>query len=587
MAFDGFVTHGIVSELKGALLGGKIDKIYQPEKDEITLSVRTREGVFRVLLSASTAHPRVHFTEQPRENPKTAPLFCMILRKHLTGGKIKNISQVEFDRIIQFDIECYTEMGDLTEKSLIIEIMGKHSNIVFIQKDKKIIDSIKHIDFTTSAIRQVLPGLIYELPPAQDKFNPLDLTEEQLYEKLKSAPKDSVLDKLLLSSVMGLSPLLAREIVFSATGSTDTALEKVDISGFSAYALNFIRHVLSNDSGGCVAFDSSEDKPLAFSKAHLSQYNGVCRLKNFDSLSRTVEAFFLTRDTHARLSQKAASTIKLINNNLERCNKKIALHTENIKKSEDREKYKIFGDLLISNLYRIESGTASVTLENYYSALSEPVEIALKPELSPAKNAQRYYKLYNKAKAAEEHSAKQLKEAEDEKSYLESVLDAVGRASAYTDISDIRDELFEQGYISAPKTKGKQKALKSKPLEFLSSDGYTILVGRNNKQNDELTIKNAYSTDLWLHTKNIPGSHVIVRTNGQGEIPDQTLVEAAEIAAYHSKAKNASGVAVDYTLIKNIRKPNGAKPGFVIYDTNYTVFVTPDRQKIESLKKEN
>ncbi|MBQ9736869.1 MAG: NFACT family protein [Clostridia bacterium] len=587
MAFDGFVTHGIVSELKGALLGGKIDKIYQPEKDEITLSVRTREGVFRVLLSASTAHPRVHFTEQPRENPKTAPLFCMILRKHLTGGKIKNISQVEFDRIIQFDIECYTEMGDLTEKSLIIEIMGKHSNIVFVQKDKKIIDSIKHIDFTTSAIRQVLPGLIYELPPVQDKFNPLDLTEEQLCEKLKSAPKDSVLDKLLLSSVMGLSPLLAREIVFSATGSTDTVLEKVDISGFSAYALNFIRHILANDAGGCVAFDLSENKPLAFSKAHLSQYDGICHLKHFDSLSLTVEAFFLTRDIHARLSQKAASTIKLINNNLERCNKKIALHTENIKKSEDREKYKIFGDLLTSNLYRIESGTASVTLENYYSASSEQVEISLKPELSPAKNAQRYYKLYNKAKAAEEHSSKQLKEAEDEKSYLESVLDAVGRVSAYTDILDIRDELFEQGYISAPKAKSKQKVLKSKPLEFLSSDGYTILVGRNNKQNDELTIKSAYSTDLWLHTKNIPGSHVIVRTNGQGEVPDQTLVEAAEIAAYHSKAQNASGVAVDYTLIKNIRKPNGAKPGFVIYDTNYTVFVTPDKQKIESLKKEN
>ena len=586
MAFDGFVTHGIVSELKEVLIDGKIDKIYQPEKDEITLSVRTLEGVFRVLLSASTAHPRVHFTEKPRENPKTAPLFCMILRKHLTGGKIKNISQVGFDRIIRFDIECYTEMGDLTEKSLIVEIMGKHSNIVFVQKNKKIIDSIKHIDFTTSAIRQVLPGLIYELPPAQDKFNPLDLTEEQLCEKLKSAPKDSALDKLLLSSVMGLSPMLAREIVFSATGSTDTVLEKVYMSDFSAYALNSILHILSKDSGGCIAFDSSEDKPLAFSKTHLSQYDGICRLKNFDSLSRTVEAFFLTRDIHTRLSQKAASTIKLINNNLERCNKKIALHTENIKKSEDREKYKIFGDLLTSNLYRIESGTASVTLENYYSASSEPVQISLKPELSPAKNAQRYYKLYNKAKAAEEHSTKQLKEAEEEKSYLESVLDAVGRASDYTDISDIRDELFEQGYISVPKAKVKQKSLKSKPLEFLSSDGYTILVGRNNKQNDELTIKSAYSTDLWLHTKNIPGSHVIVRTNGQGEVPDQTLVEAAEIAAYHSKAQNASGVAVDYTLIKNIRKPNGAKPGFVIYDTNYTVFVTPDRQKIESLKKE-
>lgn len=586
MAFDGFVTHGIAAELSELLSGGKIDKIYQPEKDEIILSVRTREGGFRVLLSAATSSPRVHLTQQTRENPLTAPLFCMILRKHLSGGKIKAIYQVGFDRIIRFDIECYTEMGDLTEKSLIIEIMGKHSNIIFIQNDNKIIDCIKHIDFTTSQKRQVLPGLLYELPPAQEKADPRDINEEFLSKRLGEYMADSPLDKALVSEFLGMSPLLAREIVYSFAKSTSAILKNVDISTFSKHTVSTIKGILSASAGGCVVLDSSSEKPIAFSSAYLTQYGELGKVKVFESLSEAVEKFFYDRSMHDRLSQRAASTIKVISNNIERCNKKIELHNENIRKAENRDKYKKFGDLLIANLYQIQSSAQSVTVNDFFSGNNEKIEIQLKPELTPSQNAQRYYKLYNKAKATEEHSKAQLLEAKSEKLYLESVLDAANRVLTYSDITDIREELAEQGYISGAILKKKKKIAKSKPIEYTSSDGYTILVGRNNKQNDELTMKMAYSTDLWLHTKNIPGSHVIIRTGGSDQVPDNTLLEAAAIAVYHSKAQNGSGIGVDYTQVKNIRKPNGSKPGFVIYETNYTVYVTPDKKVIENLRKD-
>jgi len=584
MAFDGFVTHGIVNELKEILSDGKIDKIYQPEKDEITLSVRTREGVFRVLLSAATSNPRIHLTERSHENPLSAPLFCMILRKHLTGGRIKAVSQIGFDRIVKIDIECYTEMGDLTEKSLIIEIMGRHSNIILIQSDNKIIDSIKHIDFTTSAVRQVLPGLIYEFPPHQDKAEPQDFSVKSFAEKICTYSSDTLLDKILVSEFVGISPLMAREVVYRMTNSIKVFVSEIDAMTFANHTDAFFRDFMQSPSGGTVVFDPDTQKPVSFSCVKLSQYTGTGKISEYISLSQAVETFFAVRDMQDRLSQKSAGTLKLINNNIERCDKKIVLHTENIIKAKKRDKYKIYGDLLTANLYRITPNSSKITVQNYYSETPEDIEIPLKPELSPSKNAQRYYKLYSKAKATEEHSTKQLEDAKAEKTYLETVLDSVTRAASYQDIAEIREELSEQGYISASNTKKKKTQKKSAPLSFTSSDGYTILIGRNNKQNDELTIRTAFSTDMWLHTKNIPGSHVIIRTNGTGEVPDNTLLEAASLAAYYSKAQKATGVPVDYTLIKNIRKPNGSKPGFVIYETNYTVYVTPDENLVKKLK---
>ncbi len=585
MAFDGFVAHNMVDELNRILNLGKIDKIYQPEKDEITISVRTREGAFRLLISAATSNPRLHLTNATRQNPISAPLFCMILRKHLVGGKIIGISQYGFDRIVKIEIECYTELGDLTKKSLIVEIMGKHSNIILIQEDNKIIDCIKHVDFTTSAVRQVLPGLIYELPPAQDKFDPRNIDIAGLMEKIKLLPKDALMDKFLLSQFTGMSPLMAREIVYRYASDTKIFACDTDAKKFAEHTENFVFGTINGKEQPSIVKEKDTKKPLAFSCVSLTQYSGIGQIISCDSLSYAVEEFFATRDLHDRLTQKASGTVKVINNNIDRCEKKIAIHTDIIQKSQNRDKYKIYGDLLTANLYMIQPSTEQVTVQNYYSENCEEITIALKPELSPSRNAQRYYKLYAKAKTAEEHSEKQLEDACIEKAYLESVLDSVNRATSYEDISEIREELAEQGYISSQNSKKKKTQKKSKPMEFISSEGYTILVGKNNKQNDELTIRTAYSTDMWLHTKVIPGSHVIIRTNGTGEVPDNTLVEAATIAAYFSKAQKSTGVGVDYTLIKNIRKPNGSKPGFVIYETNYTVYVTPDEKLVEKLKK--
>ncbi len=586
MAFDGFVTHNMVRELKNTLLLGKVDKIYQPEKDEITVSIRTHDGTYRLLLSAATSNPRLHLSDASRQNPINAPLFCMILRKHLTGGKIIGISQHGFDRVVKFDIECYTEMGDLTQKSLIIEIMGKHSNIILIQNDNKIIDSIKHVDFTTSAVRQVLPGLFYEFPPKQDKQEPDTLSASALAEKIRQLSTDSLMDKFLVSELIGMSPLLSREIVFRFAGDTKVFSCDINPEDFAKHTTEFIFSVIQGQESPSVVKEKDSEKPTSFSCVNLTQYQGLGNVTLCESLSYAVEEFFLSRDLHDRLTQKAAGTVKTINNNIERCQKKIAIHRDILEKSKDREKYKICGDLLTANLYRLESGASDITVQNFYSEGLEDMTISLKPELSPSGNAQRYYKLYTKAKTAEEHSAQQLADAKTELEYLETVLDSVTRAATYTDIAEIREELSEQGYISSGNPKKKKALKKSKPLEFVSSDGYTILVGRNNKQNDELTIRMAFSTDMWLHTKNIPGSHVLIRTNGTGEVPDNTLVEAAQIAAYFSKAQNSKGVGVDYTLIKNIRKPNGSNPGFVIYDTNYTVFVDPDETLVQRLKKD-
>ncbi len=587
MSFDGFVTHAVVRELKETLLSGKIDKVYQPEKDEIIIAVRTPRGTYKLLMSAASANPRIHLTNRSYENPITAPLFCMILRKHLGGGRITNISQHGFDRAINITVESYNEMGDITEKHLIAEIMGRHSNIILTLGDNKIVDSIKHIDFTVSAVRQILPGLIYENPPAQDKSNPTDVTAARLEEQIRAIPADIPLDKLLLSLFVGMSPLMAREAVYRQCGSVRIAASECDPRAFSEEAAAFLYGVICGSERPCVVFDKAEGKPIAFSCAELTQYSGAADIRAYTSVSEAVEEYFDTRDRHDRITQKASGTVKVINNNIERCEKKIAIHTETLRKSQKRDTYKMYGDLLTANLYRIPSGASEISVLNYYSEDGSDISIALKPELSPSENAQRYYKLYNKAKAAENHAREQLKDAETEKAYLETVLDAATRAQSYTDISEIRDELADGGYITRGFNKKKKFGKKSAPQEFVSSDGFTVLVGRNNSQNDELTIKMSYSTDIWFHTKNIPGSHTLLRTGGLGEndIPDRTIEEAARIAAYYSKARGGSGIAVDYTQVKNIRKPNGSKPGYVIYDSNYTVYVTPDEETVKKLAK--
>lgn len=569
------VTHSVVAELNTLLLGGKIDKVYQPENDEIILSVRTLKGSYRLLLSASASNPRVHLTEISRENPMVPPMLCMLMRKHLQGSKIIKITQIDFDRIIRIDTESRNELGDLCVKSLITEIMGRHSNIILIDENGKIMDSAKHVDFTVSAVRQILPGLIYEAPPPQDKVSPDNFSILDILSQLDNSPEDTLLDKFLLSTFTGMSPLLAREIVYRFTGNTKVCKGEVDTASFLTSAQGFLEDICNNKYEPTLVTNHDDKKPFAFSCVRLAQYQDGEILEAFSSVSKVIDSYYEKRSQREHINQRANALLKLVKNNIERCEKKLALHNDNLEKSKNREKYKIYGDLLTANLYRLTQGMKEIEVENYYIETLDTVKIPLKEDLSPSRNAQRYYKLYSKAKMTEKHALNQAKEAETELFYLESVLSSLEKAESIVELAEIRDELADEGYVSQINSKQKKQQKKSSPLKFISSDGFEILVGRNNKQNDELTIKMAYSTDIWLHTKVIPGSHTIIRTLGGQNVPDSTILEAAQIAAYYSKAQNSSKVPVDYTFVKNVKKPNGAKPGMVIYDHYNTVYVEP------------
>lgn len=578
MSFDGFVTHCVTDELRSKLLNGKIDKVYQPEKDEIILSVRTRSGNYKLLLSASASNPRIHLTEVQRENPMTPPMLCMLMRKHLAGAVIIDIKQNGFDRVVRIDAETRNELGDLCTRSVIIEIMGRHSNIILVDDSGRIMDSAKHIDFTVSAVRQVLPGMTYELPPAQDKTAADSLKATELMEALAAQPEDTLMDKFLLSEIMGMSPLLAREIVYRFSGNTKMMKCEVDCAAFVVHTVDFLKNICGGIYEPSLVIEPSEKKPVAFSCVRLSQYEGAYKIEEYDSISEVIDSFFEIRSRREHMNRRSAALLKLIHNNIERCQKKIVMHKEHIRSAQDRDKYKMYGDLLTANLYRIKYGDKSVRVQNYYSESGEKIEIPLKADISPSQNAQRFYKRYNKAKTTEKFASEQLEIAENEKYYLESVADALENADTPVELDEIRQELMTEGYIAKQNNAKKKQQKKSEPIKIISVDGYEILIGRNNRQNDELTLKSAYSTDLWFHTKEIPGSHTIIRTRGTGEAPETTMMQAAKLAAYYSKARNSSKVPVDYTLIKNVKKPNGAKPGIVIYDRYNTVYVTPSEE---------
>lgn len=578
MSFDGFVTHCVTDELRSKLLNGKIDKVYQPEKDEIILSVRTRSGNYKLLLSASASNPRIHLTEVQRENPMTPPMLCMLMRKHLAGAVIIDIKQNGFDRVVRIDAETRNELGDLCTRSVIIEIMGRHSNIILVDDSGRIMDSAKHIDFTVSAVRQVLPGMTYELPPAQDKTAADSLKATELMEAIAAQPEDTLMDKFLLSEIMGMSPLLAREIVYRFSGNTKMMKCEVDCAAFVVHTVDFLKNICGGIYEPSLVIEPSEKKPVAFSCVRLSQYEGAYKIEEYDSISEVIDSFFEIRSRREHMNRRSAALLKLIHNNIERCQKKIVMHKEHIRSAQDRDKYKMYGDLLTANLYRIKYGDKSVRVQNYYSESGEKIEIPLKADISPSQNAQRFYKRYNKAKTTEKFASEQLEIAENEKYYLESVADALENADTPVELDEIRQELMTEGYIAKQNNAKKKQQKKSEPIKIISVDGYEILIGRNNRQNDELTLKSAYSTDLWFHTKEIPGSHTIIRTRGTGEAPETTMMQAAKLAAYYSKARNSSKVPVDYTLIKNVKKPNGAKPGMVIYDRYNTVYVTPSEE---------
>lgn len=581
MAFDAVTVRCLTQELCEKLINGRIDKIHQPEKDEITINIRTLTDSYKLVLSASSAHPRVHFTNVSKKNPITAPMFCMLLRKHLGSGKITAIEQVGFERIIKFSIESYDELGDLTTKYLFVEIMGRHSNIILTNRDMKIIDCIKHIDFTISSVRQLLPGLDYVSPPPQDKTDLINIEETVQIDF--SSPVQTV-DKAILSSVAGISPLTAREIVYRAFGRTDINNAELTDSGRNKILYEVVRlakAVQSCDFAPCMIINASSGKLMDFSSTPIKQYESMAEIRCFDSVSDLLDSFYKTRDMHERMRQKSADLVKLLSNNIERVSKKLVILNKTLSDSENKDKYKIYGDLLMANLYNMEQGQKNIEVQNYYEENAPMIKITLDPQLTPSQNAQKYYKKYNKAKTAEVEAAKQIENAKNDLEYLESTLAAVETADSEADLNAIRAELIAEGYLNRKVNQKRQKQAASKPMHFVSSDGFDIYVGKSNTQNDYLTLKFANSSDLWFHTKNIHGSHAIIKLGLDKDVPKSTIMEAAQIAAYYSKGRDSSQVPVDFTQIKNVKKPNGAKPGMVIYDNYNTIYVTPKELKQE------
>jgi len=577
MALDAIAVRAVTEELKKSIIGGRIDKIHQPEKDEICIHIRTYEENFRLVLSASSSQPRVHLTSTQKENPKTPPMFCMLLRKHLGSGKITGVEQIGFERIVEFTIESYDELGDLTEKKLIVEIMGRHSNIILTNSENKIIDCIKHIDFTISSVRQVLPGIMYEYPPAQEK-TPLSDIDENVSVSLVQRGKQ--MKKAILDSVSGISPLTAAELIYSVSGSADLRCEEVsDINSYQKELYKLKQKTLNNEFTPCLIIESSTGKILDFSAVDIKQYEALAEIKYFETINEAMESFYTGRDKAERMKQKSAGLVKLLNTNIERCSKKLVILTNTLSEAKNKEQQKIFGDLITASLYNINPGDKEIEVQNFYEPDYPIVKIKLDPSRSPNENAQLYYKKYRKLKNAELEVQTQLEENKKNLDYLESTLVAVENAESESDLNAIRSELAEEGYLKRVTAKKTARQAASKPMHFVSEDGFDIYIGKNNTQNDYLTLKFANSNDIWFHTKNIHGSHVIIKLGIDKDVPENTMRQAARAAAYFSKGRQSSQVAVDYTFIKNVKKPNGAKPGMVIYDSYNTVYVTPEEPK--------
>jgi len=586
MAYDGIVVSAIAKELNEVLAGGRIDKIHQPEKDTLLISVRTKSGGYKLLLCANPSCARVHLASSNMENPMKPPMFCMLLRKHIGSGKITRIEQPDFERIIHICIESYDELGDLSEKTLICELMGKHSNIILVNKDMKIIDSAYHVDLSVSGVRQVLPGLIYTSPPSQEKLNPLQYTKDDIKRRL--VQDDSPLYKQLMDTYSGISPLMAREAVFRSTGDTDKIASQVNGEEFDKTAYVFSQMISNLKEGKlkpCMVADAESGKLVDFNALEISQFEAMGEVTFFDSINEAAEAFYYRKSSMNSLKQKGSDLMRFVNNNLERCFKKLQMENETLAKAEKKEKYKVYGDLITANIYRINEGDKEIVCENFYSEALEEVKIPLDTDLSPSQNAQKYYTRYTKQKTAEAETIKQRELNLKEIDYLESVKEAIELAESGTEISLIRDELTEQGYLRQRYMKRAPKKSLPTPMHFVSDDGYDIYVGKNNIQNDYVTFKLSRSTDIWFHTKSIHGSHAIIRTPNAMEVPDRTYLQAASLAAYYSKARSSKSVPVDYTEVKNVKKPNGAKPGMVIYVDYNTIYADPDEELVKRLKK--
>ncbi len=582
MAFDAGMLAASVHEIKETAVPGRVEKVLQPTRDEIVLLIHGERRNIRLSVSASTNTPRINITDEVKENPATPPMFCMLLRKHLTGAKFTDISQLSFERAAILTFDCRDELGYRCEKHIIAETMGKYSNIILLDSEKKIISALRIIDFSASLKRQIIPGMTYELPPSGGRLDPLTVSEAEFNDLFENAAPDTKADKFLISSFMGISPLIARELVFRSTKSVDATLCECE-EGKLWHNFSSLFQKVSEGIFKPVLITTREKKMVEFSYTDITQYGLTGITSELESFGKLFETFYGEKEKSERIHQRAGDVLRLLTNAEARLTKKIAAQKAELADCDGKEKYKIWADLITSSIYALERGQREAKLTNYYDDPPSEVIIKLDERLSPAQNAQRYYKKYNKAKTAESVLKTQITLAERELEYIYTVFDSLTRCETEADITEVRSELYHSGYASKMKNYSEHKQKPSKPLEFRSSSGYRILCGKNNVQNDQLTTKIAAKLDFWFHVKNAPGSHVVLMCNG--EEPDaKDFTEAANIAACYSKLADGERVAVDYTLVKNVKKPSGAKPGYVIYSTNYTAYVTPDRDAADALR---
>lgn len=567
MALDGIFLSTITSEIRNEIIDCKIDKINQPEKDELLISIRGKKNI-KLLISANATYPRIHLTDISKVNPMQPPMFCMVLRKYLTNGRIKNIYQLDSDRILCMDISNTDELGFDSIYTLIVEIMGRHSNITLIRaRDNKIMDCIKHITPEINSFRTLLPGMEYKYPPKSEKLNPFNFSYDEVTARVKE--NNFILDKNFLFNVFtGFSKIISKDLFIRASFK-----EPVTIPSLLHEVEELLNSLGNNKFNFVIYYDGN--KPIDFYCYPLVNYEDRIN-KEFPTASKLLDSFYSEKDKQDRIKGRTQDIEKLISTNLDRCYKKVEILNSILEEAKEKDTYKIFGELLTANIYSIKLGDKNIKLWNYYSEDNQYLDIKLEENLTPSENIQKYFKKYNKLKKSEISALEQIKYAEEEINYLTSVLNSISHINSYDEIHEIREELIEAGYIKFKKTKIKNKP--TKPHHYISSNGLDIYVGKNNIQNDYLTLKFANKNDLWFHTKNIPGSHVIIRGKN---ISESDIMEAAILAATFSKAQNSSNVPVDYTEIRNVKKPSGAKPGMVIYSTNKTIYVNPGEIKIK------
>ncbi len=580
MALDGIFLRKVRNELNNEASGLRVDRVNQPTKDEIVLNLRGRSENKKLLICVRADSPRVHFLSSSIDNPPVPPMFCMLMRKHLQGALIKCVRQYETDRILFIDFIGTNEIGDKTELTLCIEIMGKYSNLILISNGK-IIDSIKRVDYTTSSVRQILPGLEYRLPPEQDKLS-IEATDIDTLISRIISQKDKYLSSAVINTVQGVSPIVSREIAYK------TAFEDAFVGSLTNEAVSSLKAVLSEiksnlDACGKVYMVTEKNgKPKDLSHCSVSQYGDILDVREYDSCSELLESFYFERDRINRINHRGHELIRLLNNLIDRTAKKISLQKAELERCKNKDELRLFGELIVANMHRLEKGTPYYEVENYYDS-SNLIRIPCNPALSPQENQKKYYKEYRKAQTAEKMLSELITEGENELLYLESVLDEISRADTDSEISLIRMELSQAGYIKNTKGKKQKPPKELPPIEFRSDDGFRILVGRNNIQNERLSLKTAMKNDMWLHTQHTPGSHVIICADGK-EISDLSIEQAAVIAAYYSKARDSSHVPVDYTRVKQLKKPNKAKAGMVIYHEYWTITTDPNKNLVERLK---